>query len=72
MVGAPNLRKKIRVPSGKRNFAWLAVWIVLIGGAATLLLHVTRMDPDATGPARIAMMVTIVLAGLCGIIASAE
>lgn len=72
MPGATTLRKKVRLPSARRKFGWLAGWIIVLGGAAAYVLHVTRVDPGATGPSRFAMLATVLLAGLCVIIASSE
>ena len=72
MDGVRALRRKGQLPSGRRRFGWMALWIMLGGGALTFLMHLTRLDPDATGATRITMLVTVLLAGLCAIIASSE
>jgi hypothetical protein len=48
------------------------VWTVLLGGLSTYLLHQFQPAPSGPAFARIAMLATILLAGLFIIIASAD
>jgi hypothetical protein len=63
----------LREKSGVGAFRWWAVMIAIVGGAAAYYLHISAgVDPANASPVRLVLAVTVVLVGICIVIASSK
>lgn len=66
--GAP-----FREKSGVGAFLWWAILITLIGGAASYYMHISAgVDPASQGPVRVGIAITVLLVGVCLVIATSR
>lgn len=66
--GAP-----FREKSGVGAFLWWAILITLIGGAASYYMHISAgVDPASQGPVRVVIAITVLLVGVCLVIATSR